>query len=43
MVKVGSEAPGFCLPAADKDKVCLDDFKQQWKVVYFYPKDNTGG
>lgn len=43
MVKVGSKAPEFCLPSADKEKVCLKDFARQWKVVYFYPKDNTGG
>jgi peroxiredoxin Q/BCP len=43
MVKVGSKAPAFCLPSVDRDKVCLKDFAGRWTVLYFYPKDNTGG
>ncbi len=39
----GSQAPAFCLPAAEKDQVCLKDFAGKWVVVYFYPKDNTSG
>jgi peroxiredoxin Q/BCP len=43
MVNVGSKAPDFCLPSADKETVCLQDFRGRWTVVYFYPKDNTSG
>ena len=41
MLKEGSKAPTFCLPSADKDKVCLKDFAGKWVVPYFYPKDST--
>jgi peroxiredoxin Q/BCP len=40
-IGVGSEAPGFCLPNQDGETVCLDSFRGQWVVLYFYPKDNT--
>jgi peroxiredoxin Q/BCP len=43
MVPEGSKAPDFCLPAADRDRVCLKDFAGRWLVLYFYPRDNTGG
>ena len=43
MVKVGSKAPAFCLPSADREKMCLKEFSGRWMVLYFYPKDNTGG
>jgi peroxiredoxin Q/BCP len=40
---VGDKAPGFCLPDAKDNKVCLKDFRGKWLVLYFYPKDNTSG
>jgi peroxiredoxin Q/BCP len=43
MPKEGAKATAFCLPAADKDKVCLKDFAGKWVVLYFYPKDSTSG
>jgi len=43
MLKEGSKAPAFCLPSAQKDKVCLKDFSGKWVVLYFYPKDSTSG
>jgi thioredoxin-dependent peroxiredoxin len=43
MVKIGAKAPAFCLPSAEREKVCLKDFAGRWTVLYFYPKDNTGG
>jgi peroxiredoxin Q/BCP len=43
MVDTGDRAPQFCLPDKDSNKVCLQDFKGKWKVLYFYPKDNTSG
>ncbi|MFX1456261.1 MAG: thioredoxin-dependent thiol peroxidase [Promethearchaeota archaeon] len=42
-LKVGAEAPKFCLPDKDNTDVCLDDFKGKYVVLYFYPKDNTPG
>jgi peroxiredoxin Q/BCP len=43
MPKEGSKASAFCLPSADKGKVCLKDFYGKWVVLYFYPKDSTSG
>ena len=42
-LKIGDEAPGFCLPDAEKGQVCLKDHRGKWVVLYFYPKDNTKG
>jgi peroxiredoxin Q/BCP len=42
-LKVGADAPTFCLPNKDNKKVCLNDFKGKFVVLYFYPKDNTPG
>ncbi len=42
-LKVGDLAPKFCLPDKDNKEICLDNFKDKYKVVYFYPKDNTPG
>ena len=42
-LKQGAKAPEFCLINQDHHKVCLDDFKGKWVVLYFYPKDNTSG
>jgi len=43
-VEVGTVAPDFTLPNQDGKSVSLKDFKgQQAVVLYFYPKDNTGG
>lgn len=42
-LKVGADAPNFCLPDKDNNEVCLDDFKGKFVVLYFYPKDNTPG
>lgn len=42
-VEVGKEAPEFCLPDENGEKVCLKDLRGKWVVLYFYPKDNTPG
>ncbi|MFX1277981.1 MAG: thioredoxin-dependent thiol peroxidase [Promethearchaeota archaeon] len=42
-LKVGSDAPKFCLPDKDNEERCLDDFKGKYVILYFYPKDNTPG
>ncbi|WP_025209512.1 peroxiredoxin [Hippea sp. KM1] len=33
----------FCLPDHENNQHCLEDFKGNWIVLYFYPKDNTSG
>lgn len=43
MPEVGKDAPDFELPAQDGKKVDLDDYEGKWVVLYFYPKDFTGG
>ena len=39
----GSKAPGFTLAAQDGKPVSLKDYRGRWVVLYFYPKDFTGG
>ena len=41
--KVGDRAPDFKLESTEGKKLGLKDFKGQWVVLYFYPKDNTPG
>jgi peroxiredoxin Q/BCP len=40
---VGSNAPEFTLPTNEGNQASLKDFRGQWVVLYFYPKDFTGG
>ena len=39
----GKPAPAFCLPDAGGNKICLEDYRGKWVILYFYPKDNTPG
>src|ERR1700678_984970 len=39
----GASAPGFTLPSQDNTPISLDEYKGKWVVLYFYPKDFTGG
>lgn len=39
----GTPAPGFMLPNQDGKTVKLESFRGKWVVLYFYPKDFTGG
>ena len=39
----GKKAPAFTLESSDGGKVSLSDFKGQYVVIYFYPKDSTPG
>lgn len=39
----GSPAPDFTLKAQDGKPISLRDFRGQWVVLYFYPKDFTSG
>ena len=43
MIEINTRAPEFSLNNQDDQAVTLDDFKEQWIVLYFYPKDNTSG
>ena len=40
---LGQPAPDFTLPAQDGLPVSPKDFAGKWVVLYFYPKDFTGG
>lgn len=40
---VGSKAPTFSLPDQDGNNVSLDQYRGQYVVLYFYPKDDTPG
>lgn len=42
-LKVGDDAPNFSLPDTHGNLVTLADFRGQWVVLYFYPRDNTPG
>ena len=39
----GSAAPEFSLTTGDGSQVSLKDYRGKWVVLYFYPKDFTGG
>ena len=40
---VGSVAPEFTLTTNEGKKASLKDYRGQWVVLYFYPKDFTSG
>ena len=40
---VGEMAPEFELPDQDGQLHSLEDYRDQWVVLYFYPKDETPG
>jgi len=42
-LKIGQKAPDFILPANNNSEIALGDYKSQFLVLYFYPKDNTPG
>ena len=42
-VSVGVPAPEFELPDQDGQLHSLEDYRDQWVVLYFYPKDETPG
>jgi peroxiredoxin Q/BCP len=42
-VAIGQPAPDFFLPDQDGKKFGPKDFTGHWLVLYFYPKDFTGG
>jgi len=42
-VSVGDNAPEFELPDQSGQLHSLEDYRDQWVVLYFYPKDDTPG
>ena len=42
-VTTGDVAPEFELPDQDGQLHSLEDYRDQWVVLYFYPKDETPG
>lgn len=42
-LETGSKSPDFTLPDSDENLISLKQFRGQWVVLYFYPKDNTSG
>ncbi len=42
-MKIGQTAPEFIAPDRTGKNVTIQDFKDRWLVLYFYPKDNTPG
>jgi thioredoxin-dependent peroxiredoxin len=42
-VQVNKLAPNFKLPDQDNQSHQLSDYKGQWVLLYFYPKDDTPG
>jgi peroxiredoxin Q/BCP len=41
--QIGKPAPEFELPDQDGQLHSLEDYRDQWVVLYFYPKDQTPG
>jgi peroxiredoxin Q/BCP len=39
----GSSAPDFTLPSQEGSAVTLQEYREKWVVLYFYPKDQTPG
>jgi peroxiredoxin Q/BCP len=42
-IKIGAPAPEFELPDQEGQLHSLEDYRDQWVVLYFYPKDETPG
>ena len=42
-IAVGEVAPGFELADQNGQLHSLEDYRDQWVVLYFYPKDDTPG
>ena len=43
MLEIGTKAPEFSLPDQNGQVHTLSDYKGQKVILYFYPKDMTGG
>ena len=40
---IGDRIENFCLPDQNNNRTCMDHHNGKWKVIYFYPKDDTKG
>ena len=43
MLQINTQAPNFTLPDSSNVQHSLSDYLGKKVVLYFYPKDNTGG
>ena len=43
LLQIGQPAPDFSAQDQNSNTVSLDDFRDRWLVLYFYPKDDTPG
>jgi len=43
MPSAGDPAPDFTAPTGSGESISLSDYRGQWVLLYFYPKDNTPG
>ena len=43
MLEIGTKAPAFTLPDQNGEMRSLADYQGQKVILYFYPKDMTGG
>ncbi len=43
MLDVNQPAPEFTLPDQDGTERALADYRGQWVLLFFYPKDDTPG
>ncbi|MBQ6421804.1 MAG: thioredoxin-dependent thiol peroxidase [Clostridia bacterium] len=43
MLEIGTKAPDFTLPDQNGESRSLSDYRGQKVILYFYPKDMTGG
>lgn len=39
ILSVGDISPDFCLSNQDDNYVCLEHYRNQWKILYFYDSD----
>jgi len=42
-LKIGQKAPEFSLLDSKQKNHALSDYRGQWLILFFYPKDNTPG
>ncbi len=43
LLQIGQKAPNFSAQDQNSSTVSLEDFRDRWLVLYFYPKDDTPG
>ncbi|MDP2629109.1 MAG: thioredoxin-dependent thiol peroxidase [Candidatus Harrisonbacteria bacterium] len=42
-LRIGEKAPDFILPDQHGEEHSISQYKGEWVLLYFYPKDNTPG